>query len=262
MFAERLKSLRKEQNLTQQKIAEKLNISRGSYAQWEAQRTQPSSKSLETLANFFDVSTDYLLGNTDIKNQNQFDEDLEKSLDTFKSFDGKPMYDEDREKIREFLRKRMEDRLKDNWYMLSKIKRLIKELGIEIQCMEFGGHGYFGIENNKPIIFINENLNEIDTSLTLLHETAHFLNEDGDKYITNHFQNDNLEFEANKYMIREVLKMLDEKYDFTTDTNYQQIIDNLNLPYHLDGVIIDEFNSIISDKFGMTPYCETDYFYE
>ena len=114
MFAERLKSLRKEQNLTQQKIAEKLNISRGSYAQWEAQRTQPSSKSLETLANFVDVSTDYLLGNTDIKNQNQFDEDLEKSLDTFKSFDGKPMYDEDREKIREFLRKRMEDRLKDN----------------------------------------------------------------------------------------------------------------------------------------------------
>ena len=114
MFAERLKSLRKEQNLTQQKIAEKLNISRGSYAQWEAQRTQPSSKSLETLVNFFDVSTDYLLGNTDIKNQNQFDEDLEKSLDTFKSFDGKPMYDDDREKIREFLRKRMEDRLKDN----------------------------------------------------------------------------------------------------------------------------------------------------
>mgnify|MGYP000010479276 FL=1 len=146
--------------------------------------------------------------------------------------------------------------------MLSKIKRLIKELGIEIQCMEFGGHGYFGIENNKPIIFINENLNEIDTSLTLLHETAHFLNEDGDKYITNHFQNDNLEFEANKYMIREVMKMLDEKYDFTTDTNYQQIINSLNLPYHLDGVIIDEFNSIISDKFGMTPYCETDYFYE
>ena len=58
------------------------------------------------------------------------------------------------------------------------------------------------------------------------------------------------------------MKMLYEKYDFTTDTNYQQIIDSLNLPYHLDGVIIDEFNNIISDKFGMTPYCETDYFYE
>jgi Zn-dependent peptidase ImmA (M78 family) len=146
--------------------------------------------------------------------------------------------------------------------MLKKIIRKIKDLGIDIEYDYFDGNGFFAIENDKPILFIDERLNEIETSLTLLHETAHFLNEDGDKYITNHFQNNNLEFEANKYMIREVLKMLDEKYDFTTDTNYQQIIDNLNLPYHLDGVIIDEFNSIISDKFGMTPYCETDYFYE
>ena len=146
--------------------------------------------------------------------------------------------------------------------MLKKIIRKIKELGIDIEYDYFDGNGFFAIENDKPILFIDERLNEIETSLTLLHETAHFLNEDGDKYITNHFQNDNLEFEANKYMIREVLKMLDEKYDFTTDTNYQQIIDSLNLPYHLDGVIIDEFNSIISDKFDMTPYCETDFFYE
>ena len=146
--------------------------------------------------------------------------------------------------------------------MLKKIIRKIKELGIDIEYDYFDGNGFFAIENDKPILFIDERLNEIETSLTLLHETAHFLNEDGDKYITNHFQNNNLEFEANKYMIREVLKMLDEKYDFTTDTNYQQIINSLNLPYHLDGFIIDEFNSIISDKFGMTPYCETDYFYE
>ena len=58
------------------------------------------------------------------------------------------------------------------------------------------------------------------------------------------------------------MKMLNEKYDFTTDTNYQQIIDNLNLPYHLDGIIIDEFNNIISDKFDISTYYETDYFYE
>lgn len=135
--------------------------------------------------------------------------------------------------------------------MLSKIKRLIKEIGIEIQYMDFSGNGYFGIENNTAIIFINESLDEIETSLTLLHETAHFLNGDCKKYITNHFQNDNLEFEANKYMISKVMRMLDEKYDFTPDTNYQQIIDSLNLPYHLDGVIVNEFNDIISDKFGV-----------
>ena len=145
--------------------------------------------------------------------------------------------------------------------MLSKICRKVKELGIKIDYVEMEDSGHFGIFNDLPVLLINPILNELDTSLTLLHETAHFLNGDCNKYITNHFQNDNLEFEANKYMIQEVMKMLDDEYNFTPDTNYQQIIDNLNLPYHLDGVIIDEFNNIISDKFGLTSYYETDYFY-
>ena len=145
--------------------------------------------------------------------------------------------------------------------MLSKICRKVKELGIKIDYIEMEDSGHFGIFNDLPVLLINPILNELDTSLTLLHETAHFLNGDCNKYITNHFQNDNLEFEANKYMIQEVMKMLDDEYNFTPDTNYQQIIDNLNLPYHLDGVIIDEFNNIISDKFGLTSYYETDYFY-
>ena len=144
--------------------------------------------------------------------------------------------------------------------MLSKICRKVKELGIKIDYVEMEDSGHFGIFNDLPVLLINPILNELDTSLTLLHETAHFLNGDCNKYITNHFQNDNLEFEANKYMIQEVMKMLDDEYNFTPDTNYQQIIDNLNLPYHLDGVIIDEFNNIISDKFGLTPYHESDYF--
>mgnify|MGYP001576542890 CR=1 FL=1 len=146
--------------------------------------------------------------------------------------------------------------------MLSKICRKVKELGIKIDYVEMEDSGHFGIFNDLPVLLINPILNELDTSLTLLHETAHFLNGDCNKYITNHFQNDNLEFEANKYMIQEVMKMLDDEYNFTPDTNYQQIIDNLNLPYHLDGIIIDEFNNIISDKFGLTPYHESDYFYE
>ena len=146
--------------------------------------------------------------------------------------------------------------------MVPKICRKVKELGIKIDYIEMEDNGHFGIFNNLPIILINQNLNKLDTSLTILHETAHFLNGDCDKYISNHFQNDNLEYEANKYMIQEIMKMLDEQYDFTTDTNYQQIIDNLNLPYNLDGIIIDEFNNIISDKLGLTPYHESDCFYE
>ena len=137
--------------------------------------------------------------------------------------------------------------------MQNKIKRLIKELGIEVKYSDIISNGFFGFKKNKAIIVINENLSEIESALTLLHETAHFLNGDCEKYISNHFQNDNMEFQANRYMIQEVMKMLNDEYDFTPDTNYQNIINGLNLPYHLDGIIIDEFNNIIADKFGMTP---------
>ena len=34
------------------------------------------------------------------------------------------------------------------------------------------------------------------------------------------------------------------------NTYYQKIFDALNLPYHLDGIIIDEFNNIISDIYN------------
>ncbi|PCS02534.1 hypothetical protein RR45_GL000520 [Lactococcus chungangensis CAU 28 = DSM 22330] len=54
-------------------------------------------------------------------------------------------------------------------------------------------NGHFGIFNDLPVILINQNLDKIDTSLTILHEMAYFLNGECDKYITNHFQNDNLE---------------------------------------------------------------------
>ncbi len=68
MFRERLKSLRKEANLTQKELARKLNISQPQYARTESGGRNPSTKTIEKFALFFNVSTDYLLGNTDIKN--------------------------------------------------------------------------------------------------------------------------------------------------------------------------------------------------
>ena len=71
MFPERLKQLRKEAGLTQKNIADNFNTSPQSYAQWEKGLRSPSKESLEKLANFFNVSIDYILGNSDIKNPNE-----------------------------------------------------------------------------------------------------------------------------------------------------------------------------------------------
>lgn len=67
MFTERLKSLRKEAGLTQKEIADHFKTSPQSYAQWEKGLRSPSKESLEKLAQFFNVSTDYLLGNSELK---------------------------------------------------------------------------------------------------------------------------------------------------------------------------------------------------
>lgn len=61
----RLLELRTERELSQRKMAKVLNISQGTYNNWENSNTQPSIEQLIQLAEFFGVSVDYLIGNTD-----------------------------------------------------------------------------------------------------------------------------------------------------------------------------------------------------
>ncbi len=67
-FTERLIELRKEKGLNQTEIAKELHISQQTYSQWESDKRNPSQKTLEKLANFFNVSVSYLLGETSIRN--------------------------------------------------------------------------------------------------------------------------------------------------------------------------------------------------
>ncbi len=62
-FAERLKELRKEKNMSQTEMAELLHIRQQSYARYENNSSEPCYDMLVTLATFFDVTCDYLLGN-------------------------------------------------------------------------------------------------------------------------------------------------------------------------------------------------------
>jgi len=58
----RLTALRKERKLTQQEVADALKISRGTYGHYEIGRREPDYKTLQQFAEFFGVTTDYLLG--------------------------------------------------------------------------------------------------------------------------------------------------------------------------------------------------------
>lgn len=67
-FGERLKELRTFKNLTQDELAKKFYLNKSSISRYEKDQQIPEMPTLEKLALFFDVSIDYLLGKTDIKN--------------------------------------------------------------------------------------------------------------------------------------------------------------------------------------------------
>ena len=64
-FAQRLKELRTENNLTQTQIAAKLGIRQQSYTRYENGTGEPSLDTLIAIAKLFNVSVDYLLGLTE-----------------------------------------------------------------------------------------------------------------------------------------------------------------------------------------------------
>lgn len=63
----RLKQLRKENDMTQKDLADKLGIVRTAIANYETGRATPDSETLSLIASILNVSTDYLLGRTDIR---------------------------------------------------------------------------------------------------------------------------------------------------------------------------------------------------
>ena len=65
-FNEKLQKLRKEQNLTQEELAEKLFVSRTAISKWESGRGYPSIDSLKVIAKYFHVTIDELIGGEEI----------------------------------------------------------------------------------------------------------------------------------------------------------------------------------------------------
>lgn len=63
-----IKKLRREHDMTQEQLAEYLGITANAVSQWECDRTAPDISQLPILANFFEVTTDYLLG-VDVTNK-------------------------------------------------------------------------------------------------------------------------------------------------------------------------------------------------
>ena len=70
-LANNIKELRKNRKLNQVELAKQLNVSQQTVGAWETGRAIPGSDTLDMLANYFGVTTDYLLGRNGLEDQKE-----------------------------------------------------------------------------------------------------------------------------------------------------------------------------------------------
>lgn len=71
VYFQRLKDLRTDKDLTQQQIADILFMKQQQYSRYENGEREIPMQSLIILANFYDVSIDYIVGRTNNKKMNK-----------------------------------------------------------------------------------------------------------------------------------------------------------------------------------------------
>lgn len=67
-FCDVFRELRLEKKLSQEAIAKELDVSQSLINNWETNRSTPAPEMLEYIADYFDVSVDYLIGRSNFKN--------------------------------------------------------------------------------------------------------------------------------------------------------------------------------------------------
>ena len=87
MFSEILRETRKIKGLSQIEMAEKLNISRTAYGDYERGRTEPDISTLKKISSILEVSVDYLIDNKQISEYILIKQsDYESLLDILKKY--------------------------------------------------------------------------------------------------------------------------------------------------------------------------------
>nr|DAZ33797.1 MAG TPA: repressor protein [Caudoviricetes sp.] len=103
-----VKDLCEKQGISLNTLEDKLKLGKNSL--YGLKRNQPSAERLQQIADYFNVSTDYLLGRTDnpaiVKDDTiagYTSDDLRKMAENAKTFDGKPLTEEDIDAIQNII---------------------------------------------------------------------------------------------------------------------------------------------------------------
>lgn len=81
-LSEKLYALRKKSGLSQEQLAEQLNVSRQAISKWESGQSVPESGKLVAISKFFNISLDYLMGETEEQNNCSVSRKKDNSIQT------------------------------------------------------------------------------------------------------------------------------------------------------------------------------------
>lgn len=114
MFGQQLLKLRKERNLSQYQLASLLNFTRGQIANYEQGKREPDFQTVIKIADFFDVTVDYLMGREPkpeslTREEQQFMQHVHLPLEKIRQrfsfdIDGKPVTDEELAAVISYIR--------------------------------------------------------------------------------------------------------------------------------------------------------------
>lgn len=76
IFGKNIKKLRKMKGYTQEQLADVLNTTRSCISNYELGNRQPDSETVTAMADFFDVSIDFLMGRSSVSLSIKSDEEL------------------------------------------------------------------------------------------------------------------------------------------------------------------------------------------
>lgn len=125
MLGGRLKKLRNSKKITQEELGKKVNVTKVSISGYENGNRSPDTDTLQKIADFFDVSTDYLLGRSDNPELNDSIDQKDKSFFTSKIATEFPDIDlmfkdmesltaEQMEEVYEYIKFKMSQKKEDN----------------------------------------------------------------------------------------------------------------------------------------------------
>ena len=105
VLGSRIRELRKNKGLRQAELASLLHVSQQAVGSWETGRTAPGADTLNELADYFGVTTDYLLGRPEEKKEKDSNSVDLADMDALLTYQGKQIPDQDRELINDLLKR-------------------------------------------------------------------------------------------------------------------------------------------------------------